>query len=134
MYACVFLSGNYNVHSKPVYFLNELEDVVYFRGSTIELHCYASCEQGCISRNKIYHNGSPELGFHESYDNNTMLTIKINNASVEDSGFYQCLRPVWPWTKRPYIAQIAGRKIHVQITGGLCAMNLTTCAWYIVYV
>lgn len=99
-----------------------MEDVVYFRGSTIELHCHASCEQDCIGTNKIYHNGCAELGFDldNLYDNKTKLIVKINNASVSDSGFYQCLRSVWPWTIwGSYIADIVGRKIHVQITGGL---------------
>ena len=102
--------------------------MIYFRGSAIELHCHASCGQECIGTMKINHNGTAELKFDETfYDNKTTLTIRINNASVIDSGFYQCLRPVWPWTMwEPYIAEIAGRKIHVQITGACIYMNLTT--------
>lgn len=109
--------GNYNVHSKAVYFLNESEDVVYFHGSTFELHCYASCGQDCISQNKIYHNGLPDL-IHELAANNSKLILKISNANVKDSGCYQCRRSVWPWKQES--SEISGRKFHVQITGGLC--------------
>ena len=95
---------------------------MYFRGSTIELHCHVSCEQECILQNKIYHDGYPEL-YHELTDNKRKLTLKINNANLKDSGFYQCFRLVWPWKSR--VSEIAGRRIHVEITGGLCG---STCA------
>lgn len=105
--------SNYKIHSKPIYFLDESEDIVDFCGSTIELHCYASCEQDCVHKNKIYHNGSPEL-YHTIIDNNRNLTLTITNASVSDSGIYQCLRNVWPWNR---FRQIAGKEIHLQIIG-----------------
>ena len=103
---------SYNVHAKPVYFLDESHDVVYFRGSTFKLHCCASCGQDCIFRNKIYHNGLPDL-IHELTDNNSASTLTIRRATAKDSGFYQCFRSVWPWSQ----ADIAGKEIHVQITG-----------------
>ena len=111
--------GNYNVHSKPVHYLDGLEDAVYFRGSTIELHCHASCGKECVHHNKLYHNGLPELS-HELTDNTAKLTLRISDAGLNDSGFYQCFLPVWPWKGKA--SEISGRKIHVQIAGTFCGI------------
>lgn len=113
--------GNYNVHSKPVHYLDESEDAVYFRGSTIELHCHVSCEKECIHWNKIYHNGLPDVDLSDELtDNKTILTLKISNADLNDSGFYQCFRAVWPWKGKA--SEISGRKIHIQIAGAFCGI------------
>lgn len=102
--------------------------MVYIRGSTIELQCHASCNQDCIHRNKIYYNGKAILSKGLTLtDDGEKLTIKIDNASINNSGVYQCLRPVWPWrvkdTNGKHITDIVGRNINVQITGTLVTVD-----------
>ena len=105
-------------------FIDELEDAVYFSGSTIELYCVVSCEEECLHENKLNHNGTTKVGKRGNDDkfkdlnDKAYYTLKIINATVKDSGVYQCLRLVWPLKIKGRREEIAGRKFHIQITGG----------------
>ena len=108
-------SERYRAHSHPVYFRNELKDVVFFSGSTIQLDCEANCEPNCISEYKVLHNRNFLYGNRVNFITNPgKYTVNIFNASINDTGIYQCKKDVWP-----RLSHIAGREANVQMAGKL---------------
>ena len=103
----------YRAHLHPVYFRNELRDVVFFSGNIIQLDCEANCEPHCISDYKVLHNGNFIYGSRFNFiEQQGKFRVNIINASIDDAGIYQCKKDVWPRG-----SHIVGREANVQLAG-----------------
>jgi len=114
VYSCISIfPEQYRAHSHPVYFHNELKDVVFFSGSTIQIVCEANCEQNCISEYKVLHNGTFLYGSRVKFISQPgKYAVNISNANINDTGIYQCKKDVWP--RRSHIA---GREANLKMAG-----------------
>jgi len=99
-----------------------MQDITYFNGSTIRIECDTICKQDCDIRIRYNRSNYLQLVDGNLYeipirfeilkDHAGRQTLKITNATINSSGFYQCVMKVW----RGFIV---GKEIRLQMTGKL---------------
>ena len=122
----------YLIQPSPVQFTIESQDLVFFNGSDISLHCETNCVQLGLTNTScsigFLHNGC-SLDFSESFINSTQSdyratgrrTLTIHNANSTAIGQYQCFTHSPRFGHFPLTDRIIGRPIHLQIAGKLAA-------------
>ena len=134
----------YLVQPTPVQFTIEPQDLVFFNGSDITLHCETNCVQLGLTNTScavgFLHNGC-SLDYFEPFD--MYLTsykvigrriLTILNANSSAVGQYQCFTYSGISGRLPLTDRIIGRPIHIQIAGiKLLHGSITkiNCACYI---
>ena len=118
----------YLVQPSPVQFTIESQDLVFFNGSDISLHCETNCVQLGLSNIScsvgFLYNGY-SLDFTEPFINSTqshyratgIRTLTIHNANSTAVGQYQCYTYSPRFGHLPLTDRIIGRPIHLQVAG-----------------
>ena len=133
----------YLIQPSPVQFTIEPQDLVFFNGSDISLHCETNCVQLGLTNTScsigFLYNGQ-SLDFIEPFSNTRSSqrvagrrTLIIHNASGTAVGQYQCFTYSPRHGRLPLTDRIIGRSIHLQIAGKI-APQLTHDVYSIVYI
>ena len=117
---------SYLIQPSPVQFTFESQDLVFFNGSDIKLHCETNCVQLGLTNIScavgFLHNGynldyyEPSFDVHQTDDRvigRRILTIL--NANNSANGQYQCFTYSRSFRRPPLTDRIIGRPIHLQI-------------------
>ena len=137
----------YLIQPSPVQFTFEPQDLVFFNGSDITLHCETNCVQLGLTNKScavgFLHNGcdldyddcEPSFDMHQT--NDIVIgrrTLTILNANSSAIGQYQCFTHSRSFGRPPLTDRIIGRPIDIQIAGiKLLHESLTKiyCACYL---
>ena len=117
----------YLVQPSPVQFTIEPQDLVFFPGSDISLHCETNCVQLGLTNTScavgFLYNGC-NLDYTEPFNNTQShfrvtgrRTLTIYNANSTAVGQYQCFTYYASFGRFPLTDRIIGRPIHLQIAG-----------------
>ena len=117
----------YLVQPSPAQFTIEPQDLVFFPGSDISLHCETNCIQlgstnvSC-SIGFLYNGCSLEFIYpfnstRSSHRVTGQRTLTIHNANSTAVGQYQCFTYSARFGRFPLTDRIIGRPIHLQIAG-----------------
>ena len=118
---------HYLVQPTPVQFTIEPQDLVFFNGSNISLHCETNCVQLGLTNTScavgILYNGH-SLHYIEPFTstltNEAVIgrrTLTIHNANSTAIGTYQCYTYSLRFGWIPLTDRVIGRPINLQIAG-----------------
>ena len=117
----------YLIQPTPVQFTIEPQDLVFFNGSDILLHCETNCVQLGLTDTScsvgFLYNGC-SLDYIEPFSSNQSnervtgrRTLTIHNANSTAIGKYQCFTYSPRFGILPLTDRIIGRPIHLQLAG-----------------
>ena len=119
----------YLIQPNPVQFTIEPQDLVFFNGSDITLHCETNCVQLGLTNTScavaFLHNGY-NLDYNQPFDVHLDLTngrvigrrtLTIQSANRNAIGQYQCFTHSVVSGRLPLADRTIGRPVHLQIAG-----------------